>query len=149
MVLAQGRLPPKGEIKEMSMHFIIYQEPIPKARPRVTRNGTYTPPRTKKAMNEVSKQVKEHPECPETPLSAPVSVETTFHVSMPKSWSKKKREAMLGEPVAKKQFDIDNLQKLIFDALNEILWEDDGQIWESYGKKVWSNEGKILLNVVE
>lgn len=43
----------------------------------------------------------------------------------PKSWSVKKRhrtEYVTGKP------DVDNSQKLIFDALNGVVWRDDAQI---------------------
>ena len=131
-----------------NMHFIIETNPVPKARPRVTCRGTYTPKRTKDAMEKIKEVIEEHPDCPDKPLSGPVSVIMTFYVPMPKSWSKKKRGEMLAEPVAKKQFDIDNLEKTVYDALNGILWEDDGQIWKHTVKKVWSNTGRIELQIV-
>lgn len=98
-------------------------------------------------MERVAWLVKNSPECATEPLDEPVSVDMTFYVSMPKSWSKRKKQTMLGQPVAKKRFDIDNLEKLVYDALEGILWTDDGLIWQHSVKKIWSDTGRIEMNV--
>lgn len=62
------------------------------------------------------------------PLSGPLSVEIQFIMPRPKSivWKRKEmiREWHWGRP------DIDNLQKALFDALNGVAWNDDGQVCE-------------------
>lgn len=66
-----------------------------------------------------------------------------FYIPMPKSWSEKKRKKMAGLPhqLARK-FDIDNLQKSIFDILRP---DDDGNIWDCHARKFWSREGWIKI----
>jgi len=62
-----------------------------------------------------------------------------FHLPMPKSWSKKKRAAMLGKPHQQRP-DISNLLKAIEDA----LYRDDSTIWNYRGlTKLWSSGGYI------
>jgi Holliday junction resolvase RusA-like endonuclease len=65
----------------------------------------------------------------------------TFCLPMPKSWSKKKRVKMNGQPHQSRP-DISNLLK----ALEDALFSEDSHIWH-YGelKKVWAEEGMIII----
>lgn len=65
-----------------------------------------------------------------------------FHLSMPKSWSRKKRAAKLGEPHQSTP-DLDNLIKAFFDA----LLERDEQIYQYSADKVWAEKGAIELQL--
>ena len=52
-------------------------------------------------------------------------IEVQFWVRMPDSWSKKKKEAMFGKPHQQKP-DIDNLQKLLKDAIDpQVIFDED------------------------
>ncbi|WP_447781252.1 RusA family crossover junction endodeoxyribonuclease [Enterobacter asburiae] len=64
----------------------------------------------------------------------------TFVLPMPQSWSKKKREAMDGQPHQQKP-DLDNLTKSLLDA----LFEDDSHIWDARTSKVWGETGMIII----
>ncbi|MBT9425870.1 RusA family crossover junction endodeoxyribonuclease [Enterobacter oligotrophicus] len=59
---------------------------------------------------------------------------------MPKSWSKKKRTAMYGQPHQVKP-DLDNLTKSLLDA----LFEDDAHIWDARTSKIWGETGMIII----
>jgi|TARA_R110000823_G_scaffold149486_1_gene280253 Holliday junction resolvase RusA-like endonuclease len=61
-----------------------------------------------------------------------------FNIPMPPSWSKKKKEEMLGKNHQQRP-DIDNLLKGLMDA----LLEEDSHIHTVYANKVWSDEGSI------
>lgn len=68
-----------------------------------------------------------------------------FFVPMPKSWSKKKRARMQGQPHRAKP-DVDNLVKAFFDA----LLEEDSTIWSLVGlEKRWSEQGYIVASLYE
>ncbi len=64
----------------------------------------------------------------------------TFVLPMPPSWSKKKRDAMDGQPHQQKP-DLDNLKKSLLDA----LFEDDSHIWDARTSKVWGETGMIII----
>lgn len=68
----------------------------------------------------------------------------TFVLTMPKSWSKKKRAEMNREKVRRKRWkDIDNLLKSFFDSLDY----DDGTIPEvGPMRKIWGERGKIIVH---
>jgi len=114
----------------------------------MARGGfTYTPKRTRDAESEIAFQAKQ--EWVGDPLSGAVSIIATFNVRIPKSWPKKKKERLRGRFCVQKRGDLDNYVKLLADALNGIIWEDDSQIVEIFAAKVWSDEGSILLKVQE
>lgn len=76
-------------------------------------------------------------------ITLPDSCKITFHVPMPESWSKKKREAFDGLPHKNKP-DIDNLAKGLFDA----LFEDDAHIWSVWMEKRWAQTGGIEITTL-
>lgn len=65
----------------------------------------------------------------------------TFVLPMPKSWSRKKRGEMINKP-HKQTPDLDNMIKAVKDG----LLKEDSHIWR-YGemKKIWGEEGVILI----
>jgi len=83
-------------------------EPVPKGRPRSTRSGhTYTPVRTKRAEDAIRWELKAQGA---KPTSEPVQVALYFHC--------KSQTA-----------DLDNLIKLVLDAANGYLYDDDRQVY--------------------
>ena len=67
----------------------------------------------------------------------------TFNIQMPKSWSKKKKEAYSGEPHCQTP-DLSNLLKAIEDA----IFSDDSAIWNYSGlQKLWAYEGSIKVEL--
>jgi Holliday junction resolvase RusA-like endonuclease len=65
-------------------------------------------------------------------------IKLIFYVPMPKSWSKKKQEKMLGRPHQSRP-DVDNFVKAFLDA----LLGEDKEVWHVDAYKFWSREGKI------
>jgi Holliday junction resolvase RusA-like endonuclease len=67
-----------------------------------------------------------------------------FHIPMPKSWSKKKKEAMNNRPHTQTP-DLDNLLK----GFQDVLCKDDKHIYSiSRGlSKYWAKHGYIILVV--
>jgi len=64
----------------------------------------------------------------------------TFHISMPKSWSKKKQEDMNHMPHQQKP-DIDNLTKALLDA----VLKEDCTVYDIRINKIWSYVGAIEI----
>lgn len=69
----------------------------------------------------------------------------TFYISMPATWSKAKKTAMLGKPHQQKP-DIDNLVKGVMDSL---LPDNDSGVWYQQISKVWALEGAIKIENVQ
>ena len=64
----------------------------------------------------------------------------TFFIPMPDSWSKKKKEDMIGKPHQNKP-DLDNICK----ACQDCLKTNDATVYEIEASKLWWDEGKIIF----
>ena len=73
----------------------------------------------------------------------PTGDRVIFILPMPKSWSKKKRAAMLGQPHQGKP-DADNMLKALWDAVHQ----EDKHIFHADALKFWGEEGQILIEPV-
>lgn len=110
----------------------VYSEPIPKARARTcVRNGrvmSFTPKATADAEADIRNQIRDAKAF--YPKGTPLKVNLAFYISKPPSVSKKRIY-----PVTRP--DIDNYIKLVLDALNQYLFEDDSQIVELHATKAY------------
>ncbi len=65
-----------------------------------------------------------------------------FHIPMPATWSKKKKDKMRGTPHMQKP-DIDNIIK----SLNDSLKDEDSTIHEIHAVKKWGDVGIIEIDI--
>ena len=138
------------------INFTYEGEAVGKGRPRVSRAGgyvhTYTPAKTRQFEEEIrlafKEQVKES--TPVYPRDNTLCAFVGIGVSVPKSYSKKRREDCLnGREAPTKKPDIDNILKAIFDALNGYAYEDDAQIVSIQAHKSYKEEPSIYINIWE
>ena len=111
----------------MNYTFEILGAPVAKGRPRMTRSGhAYTPQKTR----DYEAWVRLCWRHAGRPMSLqPLQVKLGFYLPIPKSYSKKQREAALaGVLLPTKKPDIDNLVKAVLDGLNGLAYQDDKQI---------------------
>ena len=72
------------------------------------------------------------------------SFDIEFHIPMPKSWSKKKKELHNGNP-HKQRPDLDNYIKAWCDS----VFEEDSVVWRFKASKRWTDkEGHIKLSTL-
>jgi Holliday junction resolvase RusA-like endonuclease len=133
--------------------FTVETLPIAKGRPKFRRIGkfvsTYTPKKTKDYETLVAEAATKCMDGHE-PLETPLRLNVTFNMPIPKSYSKKHKDACLeglDKPINKP--DIDNLCKSLFDGMNGIVFKDDGQIVTLIVSKKYWTEGLITVTVSE
>lgn len=68
-------------------------------------------------------------------------MEITFIITMPASWSKKKRLEMDGKP-HQQDPDIDNLIKAVLDSFGK----EDNFVWRVTAQKIWGKSGKVIIH---
>lgn len=112
--------------------FTIPGEPVAKGRARsFIRNGRIAHHTPEKTVNyESLVALAAQTAMNGRPLIVgPVQMTLTAYFSIPKSWSKKRREAnrTAHEWVAKRP-DADNVAKSVCDGMNGIVWVDDSQV---------------------
>jgi Holliday junction resolvase RusA-like endonuclease len=118
------------------VEYVFEIDPVPKGRPRFTRQGrAYTPQRTKIFESELSDLMREQSSCVE---SGSLKVEIIFYLRKPKTVKRK-------YPTVKP--DLDNFIKGFCDAGNGILWEDDAQIVTMTASKQYADSGRIYLKI--
>lgn len=120
-----------------------------KARPRVnTITGrAYTPENTKDYEMLIKQYFKVKYPRYET-LEGRIKVKIIAYFAIPKSTSKNQREKMLKNDISPtKKPDIDNIIKIILDALNKMAFKDDSQITKLDIEKVYSEEEKIYVKI--
>lgn len=87
----------------------------------------------------------------ETPFwDIPVRVKITAFYAIPKSFSKKKtEEAESGKIRPLTKPDIDNVVKIVCDALNKVAYRDDTQVIEVVACKYYGKEPKVVIEIDE
>lgn len=113
--------------------------PVPASRPRVTRWSTYY---GKKYTNFKEEMLSLTSDIVFTPLEGNIFAQLQFNVPIPKSWTKKKKEAKNGA-YCDNHADIDNYCKAILDSLNGVYYEDDKQIVMLQATMLWATEASI------
>lgn len=82
------------------------------------------------------------------PLAGPLMLQFTAYVSIPASTSQKKRAMMLeGNIIPEKSPDIDNILKIIMDALESVAYKRDSQIAIGIIVKLYSERPRVELKI--
>ena len=133
--------------------FNVKGAPAGKGRPRFTRSGhTYTPKKTKD-MEEVIR-LNYATQCRNRMFDDMVGVCINAYLNIPKQTKKSAWECMrkLLRIFAPKKPDIDNIAKLVLDALNGVAYPDDKNIVELIVTKQYDPnrpEGHLRVAVYE
>ncbi|MGI4776932.1 MAG: RusA family crossover junction endodeoxyribonuclease [Janthinobacterium lividum] len=112
--------------------FTVPGQPYGKGRPRVGsvrgRARMFTPEKTVSYENLVTVYAQQA-------MAGRALIESAVDVSLhivcqiPASWSKKKQaQAEAGTVYPTTKPDIDNVEKIVFDAINGVVWKDDVQV---------------------
>lgn len=127
--------------------FCVMGEPLGKARARVTKNSTFTPPRTKAFELATAWEARKEMTDREV-VDGPVKLFAVAEFAIPKSWPNWKREAALrGEIAHTSAPDADNVLKAIADALNDVVWRDDSQVVDMGLVKRYGLQPKTVVTV--
>jgi Holliday junction resolvase RusA-like endonuclease len=126
-----------------TVSFIVPGEPVPKARPRVTRNGTYTPEACREYEKRVAYFARQAMRGRE-PTKKAVFLCVTAFVTRPKK--PKNKDLPITRP------DTDNYLKAPMDAINKICYVDDGQVTDALARKRYAKdvtEARTVVTVTE
>ena len=130
------------EMDELLLSLMVKGDPIPAARARVTRFGTYTPASYRKYKQALSIYLKGS--------LKPLGPESFLHDLDPED-----RVYGLRAFFYRRTFqrtDVDNLLKSVMDAGTSIIWQDDSQVTEVFGKVIRGSEDpriEILIYEIE
>lgn len=137
----------------MRTQVCIYGEPQGKGRPRFStvcgHAKTRTPDQTVIYENLVKTEYRNQSGV-RFPDDAMLDVRVMAYYTIPKSISKKKRQAMLDHKVRPtKKPDFDNIGKVICDSLNGIAYRDDAQIVDAQVRKFYSDTPRVVVVITD
>jgi Holliday junction resolvase RusA-like endonuclease len=136
--------------------FEVIGDPVAKARPKfrniTTKAGksfvsTYTPKKSVNFENQVSNAFSAK-YGPVIPTEKSVKLEIFAHFMPPKSIPKyKKAEIENGLVRFIKRPDIDNVLKSVLDALNQVVYQDDNQVYSITCAKYYSYRPRTIIRI--
>lgn len=122
-----------------------------KGRPRLNSyTGTVYTPTTTKDYEYLVEQyfMLKYPKF--KPLTGRLSVNIIATFNIPKSTKKQDMQEMLVNAISPtKKPDIDNIVKIILDAMNKFAFKDDTQITKLTVEKIYGIEEKIFISIEE
>lgn len=137
------------------MRIEVYGQPQGKQRARVCMRGSfakaYTPETTASYENLINlSYIQALNGAPSPYWDKPVRIRIQAIYQIPKSFSKKRTAAALDgliRPQVKP--DIDNVVKIVCDALNKIAYKDDTQVVEIAACKLYGVEPMVRIDIDE
>lgn len=136
-----------------SVAFSMDGAPRGQGRPRATaRNGfatVYKDGKSRKYEDEV-RVLARLAMGSKAPFEGPLSVSLRFRLPIPKSASKRTRDAMAaGEIAPTTKPDLSNMVKSIEDGMNKVVYVDDAQIVRNFNTKVYATTPGVDVRVQE
>ena len=135
----------------MGFEFEVIGDIKGKARPRVNTYTckAYTPENTKDYEMLIKQYFKlKYPRF--IPLENRVAVKIIAQFKIPKTATKKDKALIEeGSLSPTKKPDIDNIVKIVLDALNKMAFKDDNQITKLEVEKIYGQEEKIIVKIEE
>lgn len=131
---------------------IVYGDPVPQPRPRITVRGAfahaYTP--KKHFIHEYRLGVGlAWKRTEDEPFGGPVEVNIVCHFARPASHLRKDGSPKASAPLYPRP-DVDNLAKAVLDALTDAgAWADDSQVVSLAVRKKWSQVAHTLITITE
>jgi len=112
-----------------SIRFTIPGSPMGKGRVRISKGGfCFTPENTMNYENLIKVTCIEKCEQRQANYAGQVAVDITAFYPIPSSYTKKKQQNIRDGARPVKKPDLDNIAKIVLDALNHVAWQDDKQV---------------------
>lgn len=130
------------------MDFIIPGKPKGKTRPRFSRGGKNT--YTDKGTREYEEKVAEAFRAAGGTMGNYAAIRIRAYYLIPQRTRKDILEGMIsGKIRPAKKPDLDNVLKIIMDALAGVAFEDDNQIVQAYVEKFYGEEPRVEVTLYE
>lgn len=138
-----------NETNKLIAYTVVELEKLTKERPRTSfyTRSIYTPTSTKKREKIIAQEFIAQNRgwvCDKSPIKILLEIE----LKIPESATKTKKQKMLNDEIkATVKPDIDNVQKLVQDALNGVAYIDDKQIINLNVNKKYGEKNKLKIFV--
>ena len=126
---------------------------VPKGRPRFSKVGGFIKTYTDSKTMDYEAKVREAAQTAmgsSEPIETPVGAFVYFRVPVPQSYSKSRtKDCLDGFLKPSKRPDLDNLLKAVLDAMNGVVYKDDGQLVSLHCTKVYASEPGVDVLIRE
>ena len=149
-LLSSGARTSASGVGTQRIEFKIPGKVIGKGRPHfVKKTGVAITPTATRSYESLIRDVALPLMAGGSPWVGCVGVAIRAHYKIPKSWSKKDRELALEGRIPPKKPDVDNVVKIVLDALNRVVYIDDTQVTSCFVSKHWDEEEDALYVAME
>lgn len=133
----------------MGMTFEVPGEPRGKGRPRFSQTGhAYTDSETRAYENKIIAYYRKAYGGFKWPDTAFIRIKVTAHYPIPKKTTKAALAAMqAGTLPPSRKPDIDNVLKVVLDALNGVAYKDDSRVVCVEAEKIYSHTPKLVIDI--
>ena len=134
---------------DLEIVFEVPGEPRGKGRPRFTKTGhPYTDSETRAYENKIVAYYHKQLGAFRWPDSAFISLQVTAYYPIPKSATKAATAAMReGAMLPSRKPDIDNVMKIVLDALNGVAYKDDSRVVRVEARKIYSDMPRLEIHM--
>lgn len=130
----------------MVLEFEVPGKPFGKQRPRVVSGHAFTPKETKIYENLIKVTFQTaYPD--HIPVSTGVRMDVLAIYPIPESWSKKKKMKAIAHLIHPNKPDWDNVGKVASDALNQIAYMDDAQVYDAHVLKEYGLKPGLKVKI--
>lgn len=134
----------------MTRCFVVPGEPRGKGRPRFSRNGTYTDSETSAYEKKIVVFFRKELGSYKAPDTAFLRIQVIAYMGIPKSATVSQKQAMAaGRLLPSRKPDVDNICKIVLDALNGVAYRDDARVHEIRCCKFYSFEPRLEISLEE
>lgn len=128
-----------------SVSFTVPGDVTPWARARVGKSMTHFTPKKQRDYGAVIRDNAFTAMNGRPPMDVPCELRLVAFYPFPKSWSAKKRAACAGWKATKP--DLDNIVKIVKDAMNGIVYTDDARVCSSHEWKKFDDHPRLMVEV--
>jgi len=142
----------------MKLSFFVSGLPTAQGRPRsfaIRKGGVptgkiahYTPKESASWLAQIREAARQAHNG-RTLLTGPVKLSVICLMPMPKSLSNRVRGAVLSGDIVPhtKRPDADNLEAVVMNALKNVVWKDDSQVWDHWTRKYYGDPPGVRVTV--
>ena len=132
----------------MKIEFTIPGKPMGKGRPHFFGGRAVTPESTREYEEMTAMLARTAAKGKSFPPESALCVTIRAYYPIPKRTPQKTREQMLSGGIRPRiKPDADNVAKIVLDALNRVLYEDDAQAVALYTYKLYGEEPCVVVEV--
>ena len=133
----------------MGLVFEVPGEPRGKGRPRFSKQGRpYTDSETRAYEEKIVAYYRKAYQGFRWPDNAFLDLTVTAHYPIPKSATKAATAGMqAGTILPSRKPDIDNVLKVVLDALNGVAYKDDSRVVAVTARKIYSHTPKLVIEM--